>query len=79
VSALSNCVCLGSANSFYNVLLIRSLLTVTKDSNIIKVSKIYYLPVTNLKRGDTASYEEARRRDAPKGVSKKVSLLRTNR
>jgi hypothetical protein len=33
----------------------------------------------NLKRGDTVSYEEVRRRDAPKKVSKKVSLLRTNR
>jgi hypothetical protein len=35
--------------------------------------------VTNLKERDTISYKEARRRDAPKGVSKKVSLLRTNR
>jgi hypothetical protein len=43
VSALSNRICLDSANSFHDVLLIRFLLTVTKDSNIIKVSKIYYL------------------------------------
>jgi hypothetical protein len=43
VSALSNYICLGGANSFYDVLLIRSLLTVTKNSNIIEVSKIYYL------------------------------------
>jgi hypothetical protein len=40
---------------------------------------MYRIVVTNLKRRDTASYKEARRRDAPKGVSKKVSLLRTNR
>jgi hypothetical protein len=46
VSALSNCVCLGGANSFHDVLLIRSLLTVTEDSNMIEVSKIYYLPAS---------------------------------
>jgi hypothetical protein len=46
VSTLSNCVCLGGANSFYDVLLIRSLLTVTKDSDIIKVSRIYYCPAS---------------------------------
>jgi hypothetical protein len=44
VSALSNRICLGSANSFYDVLLIRSLTTIIEDSDIIKVPKIYYLP-----------------------------------
>jgi hypothetical protein len=46
VSTLFNRVCLGGANSFHDVLLIRFLLTVTKDSDIIKVSKIYYLPAS---------------------------------
>jgi hypothetical protein len=43
VSALSNRVYLGGANSFYDVLLIRSLTTITKDSDMIEVPKIYYL------------------------------------
>jgi hypothetical protein len=44
VSALSNRVCLGGANSFHDVLLIRSLTTITKDSDMIEVPKIYHLP-----------------------------------
>jgi hypothetical protein len=46
VSALSNRVCLGGANSFHDVLLIRSLLTVTEDSDMIEVSRIYYCPAS---------------------------------